>query len=167
MNNSKIELFDTTLRDGTQGEGVNLSVEDKIRLAKRLDRFGINIIEGGWPGSNPRDKEFFKKIRSVNLSQAEICAFGSTARKLENIEKDPNLLALLETEVNTITIFGKTWQLHSKHGLGITDLENANLIEQSVAFLSKNGVRVIFDAEHFFDGYEHSQSFSFDMLDAA
>ena len=167
MKNSKIELFDTTLRDGTQGEGVNLSVEDKIRLAKRLDDFGINIIEGGWPGSNPRDKEFFKKIRSVKLNQAEICAFGSTARKLTNIEKDPNLLALLETEVDTITIFGKTWQLHSKHGLRISDRDNAKLIEQSVRFLSKNGVRVIFDAEHFFDGYEQSQSFSFDMLDAA
>ena len=167
MKNSKIELFDTTLRDGTQGEGVNLSVEDKIRLAKRLDSFGINIIEGGWPGSNPRDKEFFKRIRSVRLNQAEICAFGSTARKLENIEKDPNLLALLETEVGTITIFGKTWQLHSKQGLGISDLDNAKLIEQSVAFLSKNGARVIFDAEHFFDGYEQSQSFSLDMLDAA
>ena len=79
MSNKKIELFDTTLRDGTQGEGVNLSVEDKIRLAKRLDEFGINIIEGGWPGSNPRDKEFFKKISSVSLNQAEVCAFGSTA----------------------------------------------------------------------------------------
>ena len=167
MKNSKIELFDTTLRDGTQGEGINLSVEDKIRLAMRLDTFGINIIEGGWPGSNPRDKEFFKKIRSVNLNQAEICAFGSTARKLAKIEKDPNLLALLETEVDTITIFGKTWQLHSKQGLGISDLDNAKLIEKSVDFLSKNGVRVIFDAEHFFDGYKQSQSFSFDMLNAA
>ena len=129
MSNKKIELFDTTLRDGTQGEGVNLSVEDKIRLAKRLDEFGINIIEGGWPGSNPRDKEFFKKISSVSLNQAEVCAFGSTARKLSNIENDPNLKALLETEVKTLTIFGKTWQLHSKHGLGISDIDNAKLIE--------------------------------------
>ena len=167
MKDDKIELFDTTLRNATQGEGVNLSVEDKIRLAKRLDNFGINIIEGGWPGSNPRDKDFFKKIRSVDLKQAEVCAFGSTARKLTNIEQDPNLLALLETEVSTITIFGKTWQLHSKYGLGISDSENAKLIEKSVAFLSTNGVRVIFDAEHFFDGYHQSQSFSFDMLDAA
>ena len=95
MSNKKIELFDTTLRDGTQGEGVNLSVEDKIRLAKRLDEFGINIIEGGWPGSNPRDKEFFKKISSVSLNQAEVCAFGSTARKLSNIENDPNLKHIL------------------------------------------------------------------------
>ena len=153
MKNKAIELFDTTLRDGTQGEGVNLSVEDKIRLAKRLDDFGINIIEGGWPGSNPRDKSFFKKIKSINLKQSEICAFGSTARKLSNVEGDHNLLSLLEAEVGVITIFGKTWQLHSKHGLGISDLDNAKLIERSVAFLSKNGVRVIFDAEHFFDGY--------------
>ena len=129
MKDDKIELFDTTLRDGTQGEGVNLSVEDKIRLAKRLDNFGINIIEGGWPGSNPRDKDFFKKIRSVDLKQAEVCAFGSTPRKLINIEQDPNLLDLLETEVSTITIFGKTWQLHSKYGLGISDSENAKRIE--------------------------------------
>ena len=167
MSNKKIELFDTTLRDGTQGEGVNLSVEDKIRLAKRLDEFGINIIEGGWPGSNPRDKEFFKKISSVSLNQAEVCAFGSTARKLSNIENDPNLKALLETEVKTLTIFGKTWQLHSKHGLGISDIDNAKLIEQSVSFLSRNGVRVIFDAEHFFDGYLQSEAFALDMLDAA
>ena len=167
MKNKAIELFDTTLRDGTQGEGVNLSVEDKIRLAKRLDDFGINIIEGGWPGSNPRDKSFFKKIKSINLKQSEICAFGSTARKLSNVEGDHNLLSLLEAEVGVITIFGKTWQLHSKHGLGISDLDNAKLIERSVAFLSKNGVRVICDAEHFFDGYQQSESFALEMLDAA
>ena len=167
MNKKKIELFDTTLRDGTQGEGVNLSVEDKLRIAKRLDDFGINIIEGGWPGSNPRDKEFFKRSKSITLNQARLCAFGSTARKLDSIDSDPNLNALLESEVSVITLFGKTWQLHSEHGLGISDKDNAMLIEKSIAFLVQEGKRVIFDAEHFFDGYRQSESFAVDMLDAA
>ena len=102
MDNRLLELFDTTLRDGTQGEGVNLSVDDKIRIAKKLDEFGINIIEGGWPGSNPRDKEFFKKAKSLNLTQANICSFGSTARKVSNIEKDTNLNELLFSETKTM-----------------------------------------------------------------
>lgn len=167
MSIKKIELFDTTLRDGTQGEGVNLTVEDKIRIAKKLDDFGINIIEGGWPGSNPRDKEFFKRSRSLTFKQAKICAFGSTARKLESIDTDPNLNALLESEVSVITLFGKTWQLHSEHGLGISDKDNALLIEKSIAFLVKEGKRVIFDAEHYFDGYKQSNNFAIEMLNAA
>ena len=128
-----IELFDTTLRDGTQGEGVNLSVEDKLRIAKKLDDFGINIIEGGWPGSNPRDKDFFKRAKLLKLSQAEMCAFGSTARKPNAVEKDLNLKALLEAETSIITIFGKTWQLHSKQGMGISNSDNALLSERSVS----------------------------------
>ncbi|MFL3044864.1 MAG: citramalate synthase, partial [Candidatus Neomarinimicrobiota bacterium] len=162
-----IELFDTTLRDGTQGEGVNLSVEDKLRIAKKLDDFGINIIEGGWPGSNPRDKDFFKRAKLLKLSQAEMCAFGSTARKPNAVEKDLNLKALLEAETSIITIFGKTWQLHSKQGMGISNSDNALLIERSVSYLVDRGRRVIFDAEHFFDGYSDSKSFAVDMLKAA
>ena len=167
MDNILLELFDTTLRDGTQGEGVNLSVEDKIRIAKKLDEFGINIIEGGWPGSNPRDKEFFKQAKSLNLSQADICSFGSTARKENNIEKDTNLNELLSSETKIITIFGKTWELHSKYCLGISKVDNARLIEKSVAYLTGRGRRVIFDAEHFFDGYRDNKTFSLDMLKAA
>ena len=133
----KIELFDTTLRDGTQGEGVNLSVDDKLRIAEKLDDFGINILEGGWPGSNPRDQEFFKRCKEINLQQAKICSFGSTARWPNKIESDANLNALLKAETSVITIFGKTWQLHSERGLGLEEDENAELIEKSVAFLVK------------------------------
>ena len=162
-----IELFDTTLRDGTQGEGVNLSVDDKLRIAVKLDEFGINIIEGGWPGSNPRDQEFFRRSRELNLRQAQICAFGSTARWPDKIQSDANLNALLQAETPVVTLFGKTWQLHSEKGLGLEEDKNAELIEQSVAFLVKEGKRVIFDAEHFFDGYKISPSFAIKMLTAA
>ncbi|MCS5651134.1 MAG: citramalate synthase [Candidatus Marinimicrobia bacterium] len=162
-----IELFDTTLRDGTQGESVNLSVDDKLRIAVKLDEFGINIIEGGWPGSNPRDQEFFIRSRELNLQQAQICAFGSTARWPDKIKSDANLNALLQAETPVVTLFGKTWQLHSEKGLGLKEDENAELIEQSVAFLVKEGKRVIFDAEHFFDGYKISPSFAIKMLTAA
>ena len=155
-----IELFDTTLRDGTQGEGVNLSVDDKLRIAVKLDEFGINIIEGGWPGSNPRDQEFFRRSRELNLRQAQICAFGSTARWPDKIQSDANLNALLQAETPVVTLFGKTWQLHSEKGLGLEEDKNAELIEQSVALLAKEGKRVIFDAEHFFDGYIISPSFA-------
>ena len=162
-----IELFDTTLRDGTQGESVNLSVDDKLRIAVKLDEFGINIIEGGWPGSNPRDQEFFIRSRELNLQQAQICAFGSTARWPDKIKSDANLNALLQAETPVVTLFGKTWKLHSEKGLGLKEDENAELIEQSVAFLVKEGKRVIFDAEHFFDGYKKSPSFAIKMLTAA
>tara|TARA_B100000686_G_scaffold355049_1_gene469419 strand:- start:1261 stop:2895 length:1635 start_codon:yes stop_codon:yes gene_type:complete len=162
-----IELFDTTLRDGTQGEGVNLSVDDKLRIAAKLDEFGINIIEGGWPGSNPRDQEFFTRSKNLKLKQAKICAFGSTARWPDKIESDANLKALIKAETSLVTIFGKTWQLHSEKGLGLNDDQNAKLIEGSVSFLVKEGKRVIFDAEHFFDGYRQSSSFAIKMLTAA
>tara|TARA_Y100000590_G_scaffold469863_1_gene660223 strand:+ start:2315 stop:3934 length:1620 start_codon:yes stop_codon:yes gene_type:complete len=162
-----IELFDTTLRDGTQGEGVNLSVDDKLRIAVKLDKFGINIIEGGWPGSNPRDQEFFKRSKELKLKQAKICAFGSTARWPDKIQSDANLNALLKAETPVVSLFGKTWQLHSEKGLGLDEEENAELIEHSVALLVKEGKRVIFDAEHFFDGYKASPSFAITMLKAA
>lgn len=162
-----IEIFDTTLRDGTQGEGVNLSVQDKLLIAKRLDEFGIDIIEGGWPGSNPKDEEFFKQAKNLNLSHAKLTSFGSTARSIQNVEGDYNLNSLLQSETPIITIFGKTWQLHSQKGLGLTDEENAELIYKSVKFLKSHGRRVIFDAEHFFDGYKHNPQFAMNMLQAA
>lgn len=165
--NRPIELFDSTLRDGTQGEGVNLSVEDKLHIAKRLDDFGIGIIEGGWPGSNPRDQEFFERSKGLDLKKAKICAFGSTARSLEKVEEDPNLQAILKTETEVVTIFGKTWKLHAETGLGITQEENAELIRRSVEFLTSQNRRVIFDAEHFFDGYKDSPEFALGMVKAA
>ena len=162
-----IEVFDTTLRDGTQGEGVNLSVQDKLLIAKKLDEFGIDIIEGGWPGSNPRDEEFFNQAKSLHLDHAKLCSFGSTARSLNDVEGDYNLNALVKSETPVITIFGKTWQLHSQKGLGISDEDNAELIFKSVSYLKSFGKRVIFDAEHFFDGYKHDSNFAIKMLEAA
>lgn len=162
-----IELYDTTLRDGTQGEHINLSVQDKLLIAERLDEFGIDYIEGGWPSSNPKDDEFFQKARKLKLQNARMAAFGSTARSLDNIEGDPNLLGLLGSETSVITIFGKTWKAHSSKGLGISDDENAELIHRSVQFLVENGREVFFDAEHFFDGWKDNEEFAKRMLKAA
>ncbi len=162
-----IEIFDTTLRDGTQGEGVNLSVQDKLLIAERLDSFGIDIIEGGWPGSNPKDEEFFNKAKKLDLKHSKLCAFGSTARSIDNIEGDINLNALVDAETPVVSIFGKTWRLHSEIGLGISMDENAELIEKSVEYLCSKGKRVIFDAEHFFDGYKDDKEFAIKMLNAA
>lgn len=162
-----IELFDTTLRDGTQGEGVSLSVDDKLRIASKLDEFGINIIEGGWPGSNPRDQEFFQRAKEVDLVQAKICSFGSTARRPNAIESDPNLNAILAAETPVVTIFGKSWLLHAEKGLGLTKEENLEIIEKSVAFLVNHDRRVIFDAEHFYDGYRDNPDYALSTLKAA
>lgn len=162
-----IEIFDTTLRDGTQGEGVNLSVQDKLLIAKRLDEFGIDIIEGGWPGSNPKDEDFFKQAKKLNLNHAKLCAFGSTARSLSNVKGDVNLNALIKAETPAVSIFGKTWKLHSRKSLGISDEENQELIYKSVEFLKSHSLQVIFDAEHFFDGYKDDSEFAIKMLLAA
>ena len=167
MKTDYIELFDTTLRDGTQGEGVNLSINDKLAIAQRLDEFGIDIIEGGWPGSNPRDEEFFQKVKSVNLKKAQMCAFGSTARFPDKVSSDPNLNALLKAETPVVSIFGKTWKFHAEVGLGLTESENEILIYKSVEFLRSHGRRVIFDAEHFFDGFKDNKEFAIKMLKAA
>ena len=163
----KIELFDTTLRDGTQGEGINLSVQDKLLIVQKLDEFGIDIIEGGWPGSNQRDEEFFQKVKGLKLKHAQVCAFGSTARSLKNIEGDPNLVAILKAETPVVSIFGKTWRLHSVEGLGLTDDENEQLIFNTVDFLKRKGKKVVYDAEHFFDGYKDNKEFAVKMLKSA
>lgn len=167
MKSNYIELFDTTLRDGTQGEGINLSINDKLAIAQKLDEFGIDIIEGGWPGSNPRDEEFFQKVKKLNLKRAQICAFGSTARFPNKISSDINLNALLKAETSTVSIFGKTWKFHAKKGLGLTEDENEELIFKSVQFLNEHGRKVIFDAEHFFDGFKDDEQFALRMIKAA
>ncbi|UCH11746.1 MAG: citramalate synthase [Fidelibacterota bacterium] len=163
----ELELFDTTLRDGTQSEGINLSVSDKLRIAQVLDDFGIDVVEGGWPGSNPRDEEFFAAARDLSLRHAVICAFGSTARQLAAVSTDANLNALLEAETPVVSMVGKTWRLHSRTGLKIEDGENEALIHESVAFIRDHGRRVIFDAEHFFDGYKDDPEFALTMIKAA
>ena len=164
---NKIELFDTTLRDGTQSEGVNLSVQDKVLILEKLDDFGIDIVEGGWPGSNPKDMEFFERVKQLNLKHTRICAFGSTARYPDQISTDNNLLALIKAETPVVSIFGKTWNFHSEIGLGLTEKENENLILSSVRFLKEHGKTVIFDAEHFFDGFKNDEEFAINMLKAA
>lgn len=163
----RIELFDTTLRDGTQGEGVNLSIHDKLLIAEKLDDFGIDIIEGGWPGSNPKDEEFFEKAKSLSLKYARICAFGSTARFPDKIQEDNNLNKLLTAETPVVSLFGKTWRFHSEKTLGLTEDENEALIRGSVAFLKERGRHVVFDAEHFFDGYKNDPEFALRMIKAA
>ena len=167
LTNKTIELYDTTLRDGTQGEHINLSVQDKLLIAEKLDDFGVDYIEGGWPSSNPKDEEFFIKARLLKLGCAKLCAFGSTARSVATVESDPNLLGLLGSETPVITIFGKTWKAHSVKSLGISEEENAELIYRSVAFLKGEGREVFFDAEHFFDGYRDNPEFALKMLRSA
>ncbi len=162
-----IKIYDTTLRDGTQAEDISLLADDKIRIAKRLDTFGIHYIEGGWPGSNPKDFSFFNKIRDVRLRHARITAFGST-RKLENRpENDPNLMAIIESGVSVATIFGKSWDFHVIDALHITLDENLAVIEDSLAFLKSRLETVFYDAEHFFDGFKNNRDYAIATLRAA
>ena len=162
-----VEIYDTTLRDGTQREGVSLSCDDKIRIAHRLDHFGIPIIEGGWPGSNPKDEEFFERARDIDWDHAEIAAFGSTCRVGSAPEDDANIKALLGAETPICTVVGKTSPYHVKEVLRTTPDENLRIIEESVALLVDRGRRVIYDAEHFFDGFWEDQSYALETLAAA
>ncbi len=163
----KIYTYDTTLRDGTQGEEVSFSAEDKIKIAKRLDAFGIDYIEGGWPGSNPKDMEFFEKAREIKFTHAKIAAFGSTRRAKNKVEDDANIKALLDAQTPVVTIFGQTWILHVKEALQITEEENLEIISDSVAYLKKNGKEVVYDAEHFFDGFKSDKPYAIKTLQAA
>ena len=163
----RIQIYDTTLRDGTQSEGFTLSSNDKIRIAQKLDEIGVAIIEGGWPGSNPKDVEFFERARDLQWNNALIAAFGSTCRVKGGPEDDANIKALLDSQTPVCTIFGKTWTLHVKEVLLTTPEDNLRIIEQSVAYLKANGKRVIYDAEHFFDGYKADASYALETLQAA
>ncbi|MBU2498794.1 MAG: citramalate synthase [Proteobacteria bacterium] len=162
-----IALYDTTLRDGTQGEQVNLSAEDKLRISKKLDEFGIDYVEGGWPGSNPKDARFFKMALKTNFRHTRLTAFGSTRRPGTRPQDDGNIKALLKTEVETVTIFGKSWDLHASKILGASLDENLAMIEESLAYLKKKDRRVIYDAEHFFDGYKHNPAYALKTLEAS
>jgi len=162
----RIDLFDTTLRDGTQGEGINFSADDKVRIARKLDAFGVKYIEGGWPGSNPRDMDFFQKAKDIHLEQAQIVAFGCTMR-CEDPAKDDNLAALLEAGTPVVSIFGKTWVMHVEEALKICKDENLERIFASVQFLKKHGKEVVYDAEHFFDGFRDDADYAISTLEAA
>lgn len=159
-----ILLYDTTLRDGTQGEGVSLTVDDKLRVLKRLDKLGIHYAEGGWPGSNPKDIEFFQRARDLSLEQLRLSAFGSTRRASLAVEDDPNLAAILASGVKTAAIFGKTWDLHVREALRTTLEENLSMIYDSIAFLKSHNLEVIYDAEHFFDGYKANPQYAIETV---
>jgi 2-isopropylmalate synthase len=155
------------LRDGTQGEGMQLSVADKLMIAQLIDDIGISYIEGGWPGSNPRDEQFFEEARALKLRQAKLTAFGATRRAGIKCEQDANLQALLRSEVPCLTIFGKCWEFQVKEALRIPLAENLELIRDSVRYLKEHVAEVVFDAEHFFDGYKHNRDYALSCLRAA
>jgi 2-isopropylmalate synthase len=163
----RIQTFDTTLRDGTQGEAVSFSVDDKMLVARKLDELGIDYIEGGWPGSNPKDKEFFERARGLKLSHAKLTAFGSTRFAKNSIEDDRNVQLLIEAGTPVISIFGKSWDFHVAKALGITEEENLTIISETVAYLKKHGKEVVYDAEHFFDGYIRNRDFALRTVEAA
>ncbi|MBF0330006.1 MAG: citramalate synthase [Nitrospirae bacterium] len=162
-----IEIYDTTLRDGAQAEDVAFSVEDKLRITEKLDDLGVHYIEGGWPGSNPKDVEYFKRAKKLKLKNALVVAFGSTHRPKIKVENDPNMKALVESQATIITIFGKTWDFHVKEALKITREANLVIIHNSIAYLKKHSEKVFFDAEHFFDGYKGNPGFAIKCLLAA
>ncbi len=162
-----ITLYDTTLRDGVQRENLSLSVEDKLRIAQRLDALGIHYVEGGYPGSNPKDMEFFERSRDLKLETTSITAFGATCRKDTDAADDPGLKALLETGCEAICIFGKAWDLHVKETLRTSLDENVRMVRDSVAYLKSQGRTVFFDAEHFFDGYAANTGYAIEVVVAA
>ncbi len=162
-----IELFDSTLRDGAQGEGISFSVSDKLSIVKALDEFGVDYIEAGNPGSNPKDIEFFQRMKGMALKNARLCAFGSTCRKETKAEEDQNILSLLTADTPCVALFGKAWDVHVLRVLGTTLAENLRLVSDSVGFFKGHGKEVIFDAEHFFDGYRENPAYALEVLSAA
>ncbi len=167
MSVKKIEIYDTTLRDGSQGEGISFSVQDKVLIAKRLDELGFPYIEGGWPGANPKDIAFFDEIKKIKLRNSQVVAFGSTRKAGSKAAADDNLNGLLAAQTQVITIFGKSWDIHVKEVFR-TDLdENLRMIGDSVKYLKAKEKKVIYDAEHFFDGYTHNPEYALKTLEAA
>jgi len=157
---NKIKIYDTTLRDGSQSSGISLTVDDKIKIVKILDDFGIDYIEGGWPGSNFTDMLFFKKIREIKLKNSQITAFGSTRYKDNKPENDPNLRAILRSKVKVACIFGKSWDFQVRCALKVSLEDNLKMIYESIEFLKKKGLSVIYDAEHFFDGFKSNKEYT-------
>ena len=167
MNSNQIIIYDTTLRDGTQGEGISFSVHDKIRIAEKLDAFGIHYIEGGWPGSNPKDIAFFEAAKKHRWDQAKICAFGSTCRANTEPGNDSQIALLIAAETPVVTIVGKSWKLHVEQILGVSIDENLRMIRESARYLKSKGKEVLFDAEHFFDGYKDDPRHAMAAIESA
>lgn len=163
----QVTLYDTTLRDGTQGEGISLSVEDKLKITKRLDRLGIQFIEGGYPGSNPKDMEYFQRLSELTLRQATVVAFTSTRRPNLAVEEDKNIAALLSSGVTAVTLFGKSWDFHVTSALKTTLEENLDMIRDTISYLKRQGLRVFYDAEHFFDAYKANPEYALTTIRTA
>ena len=164
---TQIQLYDTTLRDGAQREGISFTVDDKLKIAQRLDELGVHFIEGGWPGSNPKDNEFFQRAQGLALSSAVLVAFGSTRRPNAEAKNDANLRALVASKTGVVTIVGKSWDLHVTDILETTLDENLRMISESVRYLKSKGLRVFFDAEHFFDGFKVNPEYAITAIRAA
>jgi len=162
-----IQIYDTTLRDGAQMEGISLSADDKIKITKLLDELGVDFIEGGWPGANPKDVEFFKKANELNLKNAKLVAFGSTRRANAKPQNDVILSALLQAKTEYITIVGKTWDMHVEIALGVSKEENLNMIKDSIEFLKSQGKKVFFDSEHFFDSFKSNPEYALSVIKTA
>jgi len=162
-----VTLYDTTLRDGSQGEGISLSLEDKVKIARKLDYLGVSYIEGGWPGSNPKDLDFFRTVQDLEFKHARIVAFSSTRKPGISVQMDTNIQALLDAGVKTATIFGKSWDFHVTRALETTLEENLAMVGDTIAYLKDHGLEVIFDAEHFFDGYKNNREYALQVLKAA
>lgn len=167
MNKNKIDIFDSTLRDGAQGQGISFSLEDKLKIVISLDEIGVDYIEAGNPGSNPKDMEFFKRAKNINLKNSKLAAFGSTRRPNINADEDNNLKNLLEAETSVTVIFGKSWNVQVTEILKTTLEENLNMIKDSIEFLKSKNKEVVFDAEHFFDGYKSDKEYALKTLDIA
>jgi 2-isopropylmalate synthase len=163
----KIDIYDTTLRDGSQSEDISFTVEDKIRIAHKLDELGIKYIEGGWPGSNPKDMDFFNRIQAINFEQAKIVSFGSTRHPNNNVKNDKNIKNLIEAKTDVVTIFGKSWDMHVNEALSTTLKENLHMVKESVSYLKDYCSEVLFDAEHFFDGYKNNPEYAMKILKEA
>ncbi len=163
----EVLIYDTTLRDGSQGEGLTFSLEDKLKIAKKLDYLGVPYIEGGWPGSNPKDLEFFIEAQKMEWKHARIAAFSSTRKPGISIEHDSNIKALLQAGVRVATIFGKAWDFHVVRALETTLEENLNMIRETVGYLKERNMEVLFDAEHFFDGYKNNPQYALKVLETA
>src|SRR5213080_2235762 len=163
----EVEIYDTTLRDGSQGEGINFSVADKLRIAEKLDAFGIHYIEGGWPGSNPKDLEFFRQAGRRKRRNARIAAFSMTRRKGVSVEKDELMRQILEAETPVVTIVGKSWLLHVTEVLRATPDENLAMIADTIKFFKDHGKIVFYDAEHSFDGYNNESEYALATWQAA
>ena len=164
---TRLWIYDTTLRDGTQREGLSVSIEDKLRIARQLDALGVPFIEGGWPGANPKDVQFFWQLKEEPLKQAEVVAFCSTRRPNISAAEDPMLQAILAAGTRWVTIFGKSWDLHVTEGLKTTLEENLVMIQDTIEYLKSQGRRVMYDAEHWFDGYKHNRDYALKTLEAA